>query len=286
MDYLGYVVKKILLTGAQGFLGRNICESLRMQGFQVFATGRNLEHKIYRCDLTSYFDTVRMTADINPDIVIHCASFVPTSFSEYNDSLSSKLNILMLKNIVNATTCPLLFISSMTIYSSDDRSYPVKEEEGVCPQTAYAQSKWDCELYLQSLQRQTLSVRIPGLFGPSRTSGLVFNTLRSLKLGKKLVLPDQPLMWAAMHVDDIVISITKLINCNWLKYRSINCGYAGPSSINKLLNIAQDCLNLRIESLTDIRHPIFEFDLSKARQLNIEPSTSLHDSILKLIPYV
>ena len=54
---------------------------------------------LYVCDLSNLSEVGRLVGLVKPDLIIHCASFVPSILSDYDDAESSKINLLMLKNI-------------------------------------------------------------------------------------------------------------------------------------------------------------------------------------------
>ncbi len=62
-----YKNKLVLVTGAQGFLGKHVCQSLMNVGAKVIEARREL------ADLTSYKQTRTMFGDISSNIVVHCA---------------------------------------------------------------------------------------------------------------------------------------------------------------------------------------------------------------------
>jgi dTDP-4-dehydrorhamnose reductase len=87
---------KILVTGADGYLGSKIVFKLNTEWNHVIPTTRK------DCDLLD-LEQVRELMKIQPDRIIHCAAFVPKNLEEYDDdrnklSLDMFINILELLN--------------------------------------------------------------------------------------------------------------------------------------------------------------------------------------------
>lgn len=63
--------KRILVTGGAGFLGRAVCERLRLRGCRDIVIPRRATY-----DLTHEADVARLYADARPEVVIHLAAEV------------------------------------------------------------------------------------------------------------------------------------------------------------------------------------------------------------------
>lgn len=264
----------IVITGAKGFLGSELVSLLKKQNSAVLALTRQ------DCDLSSLAQTKSYFTAVQASLIIHCAAFVPTTLDEYEDKALSKNNSLILKNVLEVTSCPIIYISSMTIYGPT--SNIVKEEtEQPNPQSAYAFSKYQSEKYLKASRRDSLAIRIPGLFGENRISGLIYNNTRQLLQSKELTLPEQPILWAAMDVKDAAYCIVKIVN-NYLfnGFDVINVGYDETYSLNKLVDIYNDIEGIKINY--PIKHPEFKFNLNKLSKLNALPKSTLLSAIIKL----
>jgi nucleoside-diphosphate-sugar epimerase len=262
-----------VVTGAQGFLGSKIVTILKKQGNNVTGLTRK------DCDLMSRCETSDFFSSIDAHLIIHCAAFVPTSLEEYHDTSLSENNALLLSNILQATSCPVIYISSMTIYGPSQNIIRTESEEPN-PQSEYAKSKFLGEQLLHKDGRDCAAIRIPGLFGESRKNGLIFNNIIQLMNSTKLSLPDSPLLWAAMDVQDAAISIvaiTKKYHFNG--FEAINVGYRDCYSVNLLVDIYSELFDYPIEY--DIVHPEFKFDLSKLEKIDAVPKVNLSFAIKK-----
>jgi len=277
MDFMGYGVMRILVTGAQGYLGDYIVKILKQKNATVFATGRRHEEGIIACDLTRPEEVINLIKDTSPDCIVHCAAYVPKNLEEYSDSNNAKISLSMLDSVLEASKCPIVYISSMTVYG-EITTHAVSEDEAGQATSEYGIAKWQGEELLKQDGRACLSIRIPGLFGLPRKTGLVFNLLNSIKNKQQLVLPEQPIVWAAIHVKDAAESIVKLAMSEITKSESLNIGYPGKYSINNLVEIAGNIFGEKIEYA--VKQPVFEFNLERAIYYDALSSNTFEQALI------
>ncbi len=270
----------ILITGSQGFLGRAISQKLKSRDVNLILTGRRPQDGIYLCDLMSTTDLAALVNYCKPDLIINCAASVPQSPADYNSKSFSRDSLMMLKNILASSSCPVLHISSMTVYGQKSCAHDVfKESDAGGATSEYGLSKWESELLLKSDPRPTLSIRIPGLYGLSKKSGLVYNTLLACKNFKAPILPQEPVLWSAMHVDDAATIVAKIALNHAFEYTSLNCGYPGKMNVNIFLAMVANMFNVKSID-TPVQHPTFEFDLTLAQSLTLVPNSSFESSLV------
>lgn len=146
-------MKKVLITGATGFVGQHLTEYLSAQNeFQLFGTSltdaeKNDKIQIEKIDLTSFGDVQNLIDKILPDQIYHLAALTSPA-SSFDDSkqvvlgnIEVQLNILdaVRKNEMNPR---VLIISSGEIYGLVDSSQlPIDEKAEMNPNNPYAVSK-------------------------------------------------------------------------------------------------------------------------------------------------
>jgi len=269
---------RYLVTGAQGFLGGQVVNALRAAGELVTATGRRPMDNVVCCDLSERRNVVRLVENISPDRIVHCAAHVPRTLEEYQDGSNAQASLRILDIVLSASTCPVVFISSMTVYGTP-RHRPVVEQDAGDPTSAYGIAKWQGEQRLMVDGRPGLTVRIPGLFGPSRRNGLVYNVVNAFKYGQLPQLPLTSILWAAMHVDDAAESIVKLAALPIHQFEAINIGYHGVYSIEILRSLVCEIYGQQVDY--EVKQPHFEFDLTRAESYDALPGCSFRDALVK-----
>lgn len=278
MDHLGYGLMHFLVTGAQGFLGEHVVNALRAKGATVTPVGRRHAEGVVCCDLATDEDVARMFEQVAPDRIVHCAAHVPKTLEEYRDGNSARASLRMLDTVLVSSTCPVVYVSSMTVYGTG-RDRPVAEGDAGDPTSAYGNGKWQGEKRLMADGRDSLAVRIPGLFGPTRRDGLVYNVMYAAKYGETPQLPDAPILWAAMHVADAAESIATLAMARIVGFEAVNVGYYGKYSIETLIGAACDLFGRHIDYT--VKQPNFEFDLSRAERYSAVPACSFREALVK-----
>ena len=78
---------KILVTGANGMLGQDLCHILEDNGFEVFETD------IHNLDITDIKNSEKTISEIQPQFVIHCAAYTNVDKAEEELDIARKINV-------------------------------------------------------------------------------------------------------------------------------------------------------------------------------------------------
>lgn len=145
-------LKKLLLTGANGFVGSVLLERLLNAGYQVTCTTSSTksQSRDYECinlDIRDGTAVENAVKKVKPTHLIHLAAIsnVATSFSD--PYLTWETNVLGTINLLEAIKsqapdCFSLFVSSSEVYGSSFKSgIPLDEESKCLPLNPYAASK-------------------------------------------------------------------------------------------------------------------------------------------------
>lgn len=123
-------MKKLIVTGASGFLGWNICQSVR-QEWNVYGTvySNSLEIKgaeVIKLDLTNYKELKKAFYKIRPDAVIHTAAESDPSYCQLHQNetqginVDAAVNIAMLCSDINI---PFVFTSTDLVFDGLNAPY-------------------------------------------------------------------------------------------------------------------------------------------------------------------
>jgi len=220
----------VLVTGASGYLGGAVLRALDDLGVACVATAtRSFEP----CDLLDAEQVRALFARVRPRAVVHCAARVPRDTAGYADAAGAAANVTMLRNVLAQPDCRVVYISSMAVYEGH-LPQPVRESSAQAPRAAYARGKWDGELALLARGRtDDLALRVPGLFGLPRRSGVLYNATRAFLTRGTFDLQAAETRWAAMHVDDAAACAARaaIIEGSHCKPGVLNVGYDGAFSL-------------------------------------------------------
>lgn len=271
---------QVLVTGANGYLGSSIAKQLKKRGvdlIQLVRSSPTVDQVV--CDLLNIQSLQKIASDYQPDVIIHCAAFVPKTLVEYSNAELASNNTVMLSNIIQCFSSRIVFVSSMTVYGESSRITRSEQDAGE-PQSEYGLSKLHCEGVLCSSGRDSVAIRIPGLFGGNRDTGLVANVVKAFKSKVTPSLPTQKLLWAAMDVEDAATIISELALMEWSGFNPINVGYDDTYSINGFLELCAEEFCFSVDN--EIDHPKFSFDLSKLKNLGLYPTNNLRNAIQRM----
>lgn len=269
----------ILVTGATGYLGREIMATCQSRDLPVIGMGRNEDADLV-VDLGDERAVQNALQPLQLSAIIHAAAIVPQSLQAYEDRAAARASTAMAETIARAARhldVPVTLVSSMTVYPADAANPVTEGAAGGVSSSAYAGGKLAAEQAVRAAGVQGFAARIPGLFGGTRPGGLVSGLKAALQAGETPRLPDAPLQWAAMSVTDAATAITALATMPATGFQPVNVGYAGQISITLLAEIAAGIFGCQIDD--PIVHPVFEYDLSRWTDLTGTPPRSFEQAI-------
>ena len=152
---------KVLVTGASGQLGHDVCLELERRAIPFCApTSQEM-------DITDREAVLRCMEDTRPDAVIHCAAYTKVDLAEDEPEKCWAVNADGTRNIAEACRklgSSMLYISTDYVFPGDgDRFYEPTDPVG--PTNVYGRSKLTGELAVQRLLDKYFIVRISWVFG-------------------------------------------------------------------------------------------------------------------------
>jgi dTDP-4-dehydrorhamnose reductase len=213
-------MKKLLITGASGFLGWNICQKAKSD-WTIFGTFYSHSTNIagvalVQIDLTIFKDLKELFKEIKPTAVIHTAALSDPNVCQEDHDTSYKINTEAAINIAGLCSdlkIPCLFISSDLVF--DGRNPPYSEEDVPSPLNVYGEHKLIAEIGMKNRCGSLVICRMPLMFGRSglNASSFLQPLLRQMRLGIEVNLfVDEfrtPLS-ATNAVDGIMIALERL----------------------------------------------------------------------------
>jgi dTDP-4-dehydrorhamnose reductase len=147
-------MRKILIIGCNGFLGRKLMEILPKK-FDVVGTDvffNNEEKGLIYLDITNKEEVRKVINNLDPDIVILTSAYTNVDLCETDRERAKEINVLGVRNVVGCCkNRKLLFYSTDSTFG-EDKKIPYKEEDEQNPLNYYGQTKLEGEKIVKTLK--------------------------------------------------------------------------------------------------------------------------------------
>lgn len=293
--------KKILVTGAAGFLGSQISKRLSENGNYVFGIDDCTTGKLENiADLGKPFHYQAMdfrdfdVAALSPDIIIHCAAKVQaTSYDFANETMS--INSLGTKELLDKSRHSdiekFVYFSSSSVYGNA-ANIPTKEDEPLRPLNPYAKSKSEGEMWVtESAQDYGINyaiIRPTNIFGENQREDALYGGIIP-KFCRQLI-NDEPLSIYGngkqtrdyTHVNDFVDGVIMLLDKN--NDGAYNIGSGIETSVIDVAELLEGIAGKEIALNYQQPRKIDQverrcLDISKIKRIGYNPKVSLKDGI-------
>lgn len=214
-------MKRVLVTGADGFVGRGLCAHLANAGYEVVPAVRvaRKQDEISVGDVGSYAQWPTLLRRI--DAVVHLAARAHVTKESNADPLSEfrRINVDATLRIAEAAAATgvqrFVFMSSIGVNGTFTDGQAFRESDIPRPTEAYAVSKWEAEQQLLELASrsnlQLTRVRPPLVVGP-RAKGNLLRLMRLVALGIPLPLGAVENQRSFVALDDLCELLTLCIS--------------------------------------------------------------------------
>ncbi|MEK4055174.1 dTDP-4-dehydrorhamnose reductase [Paenibacillus sp. FSL F4-0087] len=152
---------KVLVTGANGQLGRDVVLLLEKEGHSVLACDRD------QMDITNQAQCNVVISSYHPEVVVHCAAYTAVDAAETDIDGAYKVNAVGTRNVAVAAEragAKLIYISTDYVFDGNSLN-PYQEYDDTNPQSVYGKSKRAGELLVQSLSSKWFVVRTSWVYG-------------------------------------------------------------------------------------------------------------------------
>lgn len=244
-------MKRIIVTGCNGFIGKNVAEKFYAEGWNVFGVDSKIDfhektaYSRYQIDLLKE-NIQDVLQEIQPDVVIHCAGSanVKDSFADpINDfecNVKTLYKLLCLLNQLNRKTCRVIFLSSAAVYGEPER-LPIIESSTPYPLSPYALHKKlaedICWYFIKENAMDIKILRIFSAYGPGLKKQIFWD------MGQKLLKTGAIDLFGTGEESRDFIYISDLMNAIYL----IVCS----NSDEIVYNVANGC-ETRIREIGEI----------------------------------
>ena len=182
--------KKIMITGAEGFLGGRIAAYYEGRYEIIRVSHRNL-------DITDERSVAEYLHEEGPDVVFHCAAVSNTGTCEDNPGLSEAVNRNGAVNMAKGCKengSRLIFMSSDQIYAGSSLERANKESDEIPPANVYGTHKKQAEDEILRILPDGICLRLSWMYdfpvrGLKSSSNLLTNLIKAMVQSRPMKLP-------------------------------------------------------------------------------------------------
>ncbi|MDE8675359.1 dTDP-4-dehydrorhamnose reductase [Priestia aryabhattai] len=218
--------QKVLITGANGQLGKELVELFTAKGFEVYGFGRD------KMDITNQAQVQEVISTLKPNIVLHSAAHTQVDLAESEPEQAFSINAYGTRNVAvaaEAVGAKLVYVSTDYVFDGTNDE-PYNEFSPTSPLGVYGKSKLAGEQFVRDLHSKFFIVRTSWVYG-KHGANFVKTMLKLGKERKELsVVADQ--RGCPTYTLDLANSILELVdtqkygvyhvsnsgNCSWYEF--------------------------------------------------------------------
>lgn len=307
---------KVLVTGADGFIGSHLTELLLAEGFEVVALSQYNsfnywgwledikavpELKVVSGDIRDPHFCKTITKDI--DMVFHLAALIAIPYSYIAPDSYIDTNVRGTLNICQAALdngCKRVLCTSTSEVYGTAQYVPIDEKHPLQPQSPYSASKIGADAIAMSFSNAfqlPLTIARPfNTYGPRQSARAVIPTIiaqiasgmREIKLGDLSPTRD------FNYVADTCRGFLELAKCDQAIGEVVNIGSNSEISIKDTLELIKDIMQSEVQFLSDEQRirpansEVFRLccDNSKIKALTgFEPRNTIREGLGKTVQW-
>ncbi len=265
--------KKILITGADGFIGSHLTEMLVKRGAKVKALSyyNSFNYWGWLEDLDCLNDIEVLTGDIcNPhycmritkgvDVIFHLAALIAIPYSYVAPDSYVDTNIKGTLNICQAALengCERVIHTSTSEVYGTAQYIPIDEKHPLQPQSPYSASKIGADAIAESFYNAfdlPLTIARPfNTYGPRQSARAVIPTIIiQIASGKKKIkLGDLTPTRDLSYVEDICRGFIALAECKKAIGEMVNIGSNHEISVEDVFNLIKETMQVDVKIVTE-----------------------------------
>ena len=308
---------RVLVTGAAGFIGSNVCDRLIADGHTVFGVddlSRGTLSNIEDAARGGSFDFERfdvtdpgfpaLVARVAPESVCHLAAQIDVRVSVADPLLDARLNLLGTINALEAARLAgvdkFVFTSSGGSIYGTPAALPVDESQPLSPESQYAAGKAACELYLNVYRAayglRSSSLALANVYGPRQDphgeAGVVAIFSTAMLLGRPtMIYGDGSQIRDYVFVGDVADAFTSVCVPGTGDGKRFNIGTGSQTSVCDLHSLIAETVGVPDEPLFapprlgELQAIALDWSLA-ARELGWRPRRVLREGIVETVNWI
>ncbi|MBS3143828.1 SDR family NAD(P)-dependent oxidoreductase, partial [Candidatus Woesearchaeota archaeon] len=235
--------KSVLITGANGFIGKNLIKRLAKEEAEIYCIDKNqselkeLIKKEYIIDIKNFEELKKVISEINPNIIFHLAAFINHSRDinlikeTYEINVQGTINMLMATKDIKYDL--FIYPNTSELYG-DENETPFKENMNYC------------NLFLEVFNKPIAIFRMPVVYGPYQKGNMFIPSLiNSIIKNKEFSMTKGEQHRDFIYVDDIMGAF--IISCKKVIKGTFNLGSGKEIKLKEIAEYLQKSNNLTVK---------------------------------------
>lgn len=292
---------KVLITGGNGFIGKNLTNELLKKNYKVRVFDNKRENKLpkqvefIQGDLRNKEEVNKATKDI--DYVFHKAAVAinrSLEFPEESLDINLKGSFNVFESCLKNKVKKVIFSSSASVYGNPEK-LPVKEDDKTNPVTPYCVSKLASEYLLKFFSERGLNyviLRYFNVYGKGQNIDAFYTSVVNNFI-KKVLKGESPEIHGKGNQSMDLINVRDVVKADIMSMESkvkneiFNVGSGKQTTVKELAELILKILDKKSEVKYIDREVIAsrrQADISKIRKmLGWEPEVKLEDGIREIV---
>ena len=279
-----HMKNRILITGSNSFVGREIINYLSKYNYNLIATYRKNKNEFKSKKVKLVKFDLKKKSNLNKrfGVLVHCASVTPAN--EFRENYY-KINQIGFKNLISLclkSKCDkIILISSVAVYG--DVKKTITEKSFARGKSKYAKSKLKMENILFRFAKKnkinSVVLRLSQVIGSKSVNNYFSDLKKKIHSNKKITISLQSkkdYFNNLCHINDLCINIKKLIDGNIIlnKNEVFNFASNKPITINKFKKIIYS-YNKKIQFVESNIPKFYKISLNKTNKYNLKFRSTL-----------
>ncbi len=294
---------KVLITGSEGYLAKNLAKKLSKQKIICYGVGRGNWKKKYQYKIWGYKFNIngsinnRLLKKLNNlsfDYVIHCAGGT-SPINSFINSISKKQdyknNVLSIRYVLDyilrkKKKTKIIFISSASVYGNNFKK--LTENSKINPLSIYAKNKFLaeklCHDYYKKYKINILILRGTSIFGPGLRKQFIHDACLKITKNKHIFFGTGNEIRDYIYIDDFCNLINRILKIGFKDFKIINVGTGKGTKISKIIHYIKKKLKGKITPKfnkfgykTNPKRIVV--DNKKAKKFNWHPKIKFYDGL-------
>jgi UDP-glucose 4-epimerase len=290
-------VERILITGSEGFVGRNLVKkigSITDNFFTMDKIDNGKENHL--CLDLSDSNLIEHLKLIRPSIIVHLAAQTDVRYSMEYPHEDLRINAVGTLNLLKASIMSgcdnFLYINSGGAIYSSSEAIPFSETSAICPDSAYGATKQLCEEYVRIFCDRAgvrwKSLALSNVYGSvlENKKGIFYEAWRALTSNQTFKIYGAGVTRDYVHVSDVVDAILASLSSD--EIGRFNIGTGIETTNLEVFSLMKD--KIQSNSTYQLENQRYgevarsALDISKAKiRLKWNPKISIVDGISKII---